>query len=217
METTDTAQDYQIWSYQRDKNIIAKHKLIADKCSQATAIEGLAQLTMKTLTEGVEHSIEMPDCGCRGYAFYIRQCTEPTYIIYIEFQTGRRMLYDLVYHKKEKDRVLEILTRTVNDLAEHGGPKAIIVVEERDDSEDRKGHTAFPQSEAIDIPTARSELDDLLNEYDELPRSDDEESADDGPGEDDPSSDGEQVDITIDVDLITLLREYLRGGRRDRE
>ncbi len=171
METqADTVCDYQVWTYEKDNNVITEHKCISDKCSQADAEGQLTEISRELIYRGVSHSIDKPQCTCKAPGIYIRRHGEPTYMIYNVFPGDRWVMYDLVYHKKEADRVLEILEQTTKRISEHGGPVIVPVMKERDDSEDRNERRE-PLASTVDTDI---HTDDDLPELLELSDSDDE-------------------------------------------
>ncbi len=139
----DAPQDYQVWIYDPPNDVISEHEPVGGGLSQADAEEMVVAIERKILHKGVKRAVKGTDTLgpepplSMSTRAYLRRHGEPTYLLYNVFPGDRWVLYDMAYHKKEADRLLEVLENAAKSIAEHGGPTIIPVMDKRDDSEDR--------------------------------------------------------------------------------
>ncbi len=135
----DALQNYQVWvQWDPFNDAISDHEQIGNDLSQADAEEMLTSTARKILHADVIYAIEHPDKTLKlPSRVYMRRYGEPTYLLYNVFPGDRWVLYDVVYHKKEADRLLEILEKAAKSISESGGPLIIPVISKRNDNDDR--------------------------------------------------------------------------------
>ncbi len=166
MEVNTAKSDYQVWVYDKNFDVISAHKLIADECSQADAVEICNRKNTKATANYIAAANNelqaQPNLSYHDLPqlnFYIRQFGEPTYILYVNFPDGKRVLQELCYHKEIAKEKYNNLVKVTDYIASSTGKRIKPELEERDDSEDRNERrppTEQDEDNTLELLRARS-------------------------------------------------------------